>query len=380
MADRQADARALLEPIRRIHEEIRAAVVEACEAAEREQSDHLSGVAEEAEGDTIYAVDRVSEERLVTLFEREIAPTAPLVLIAEGLPGGKMVLPRGTSEEDAVWRVIVDPIDGTRGVMYQKRSAWILTGVAPNRGPETDLQEIVLAIQTEIPLVKQHLSDTAWALRGEGVGAERFNRLTGERTPLRLRPSRAATIEHGYAGLTRFFPGAREELAAIDEEIVRGALGPVRRGKASCFEDQYASTGGQLFELMCGHDRFQADLRPLMEPLLARRGVALGICCHPYDLCTELIARELGVLVTDPSGEPVRARLDVEPDVAWVGYANAAIREQIEPLLREALSRRFSTQRDTEELTEGTQMEFPGELSSSPRPRRSHPERSEGST
>ncbi len=334
------EAQALLPLIRRIHEAIRAAVVRACEEAVRAQSDHLAGVAEEAEGDTIYAVDRVSEERLVTLFEQEIAPRAPLVLVAEGLPGGKVTLPRGTSEEAVGWRVIVDPIDGTRGLMYQKRPAWILTGIAPNRGPETGLQDILAAVQTEIPLVKQHLSDAAWAVRGEGVEAERFNRLTGERSPLRLRPSGAATIEHGYAGLARFFPGAREELAAIDEEVVRGALGPVRRGKAACFEDQYTSTGGQLYELMCGHDRFIADLRPLMEPLLARRGTALGICCHPYDLCTELIARELGVLVTDPHGEPVRARLDVEPDVAWVGYANAALRAQIEPHLREALRRR----------------------------------------
>ena len=340
MSTTEAEVRWLLEPLRRIHEEIRAAVVAACEEAVREQSEHLAEVAEEAEGDTIYAVDRVSEERLVHLFESEIAPVAGVVLIAEGLPGGKIVLPRGSREEDAVWRVIVDPIDGTRGIMYQKRPAWILTGVAPNLGPETGLQDIVLAIQTEIPLVKQHLCDVAWALRGEGVGAERYNRLTGERTPLRLRPSRATTIAHGYAGLARFFPGAREELAAIDEEVVRGALGPVQRGKASCFEDQYTSTGGQLFELMCGHDRFMADLRPLMEPLLAARGVTLGICCHPYDLCTELIARELGVLVTDPHGEPVQAVLDVEPDVAWAGYANAAIREQIEPLLQAALRER----------------------------------------
>jgi fructose-1,6-bisphosphatase/inositol monophosphatase family enzyme len=335
-----AEAKALLEPIRRIHEEIRAAVVAACEQAEREQSERLAAVAEEAEGDTIYAVDRVSEERLVHLFEAEIAPRWPLVLIAEGLPGGKLVLPRGVREDEAAWRVIVDPIDGTRGIMYQKRSAWILTGVAQNRGPETDLQDIVLAVQTEIPLVKQHLCDTAWAVRGEGAHAERYHRLTGERTPLRLRPSRATTIAHGYASVVRFFPGAREELSAIDEEVVRGALGPVQRGKAACFEDQYPSTGGQLNELMSGHDRFIADLRPLMEPLLGARGAALGICCHPYDLCTELIARELGVLVTDPRGEPVRAPLDVESEVAWVGYANAAIRDQIEPLLQAALRAR----------------------------------------
>jgi len=338
--NRAAEAHALLEPLRRIHEEIRAEVVRACEQAVTEESDHLAAVAEESEGDTIYAVDRVSEERLLHLFEREIAPHVPLVLVAEGLPGGRTVLPRGCAELDAVWRIIVDPIDGTRGLMYQKRPAWILTGVAPERGPETDLQDILLAVQTEIPLVKQHLCDAAWAVRGEGVGAERFNRLTGERTPLRLQPSRASTIAHGYAGLARFFPGAREELAAIDEEVVRGALGPVRRGKASCFEDQYTSTGGQLYELMCGHDRFIADLRPLMEPLLAARGTALGICCHPYDICTELIARELGVIVTGPEGEPVRAPLEVDPEIAWAGYSNQAVRDQIEPLLQAALRRR----------------------------------------
>ena len=341
MTKESIDVRALLEPIRRIHEEIRRAVVRACEEAASAQSDHLSEIAEEEEdGDTIYAVDRVSEERLVTLFEQEIAPVWPLVLLAEGIPNGKIVLPRDTPEEAAVWRILVDPIDGTRGLMYQKRPAWILTGVAPNLGPETDLQDIVLAIQTEIPLVKQHLSDVAWAIRGEGVGAERHNRLTGVRTPLRLRPSGSSTIGHGYAGISRFFPGAREELAAIDEEVVRGALGPVQKGKAACFEDQYACTGGQLYELMCGHDRFIADIRPLLEPMLAERGRALGICCHPYDLCTELIARELGVIVTDPSGGPVKARMTVEPDVSWAGYANSALRDQIAPLLELALKTR----------------------------------------
>ncbi|MDQ3812851.1 MAG: inositol monophosphatase [Armatimonadota bacterium] len=327
----------LLAPIRELHELIRAAVVAACERA---ALDELSSVAQEEEGDTIYAVDRVSEELLIEFFEREVSPIAPLVLIAEGLHGGHVVLPRGATEEDAVWRIIVDPIDGTRGLMYQKRSAWILTGVAPNRGPQTNLQDIELAVQTEIPVVKQHLCDVAWAIRGEGVGAERFNRLSSERRPLHLHPSGAHSIAHGFAMLARFFPCAREVLAEIDDEIVRGALGPVQPGKAQCFEDQYISSGGQLYELMAGHDRFVADVRPLLERVLARRGLALGICCHPYDLCTELIARELGVIVTDASGGPLRAPLEVDADVAWVGYANAHIRAQIEPLLQAALRQR----------------------------------------
>lgn len=327
----------LLAPIRELHDEVRRAVVHACERA---SVDQLSGIASEAEGDTIYAIDRVSEEALVEFFEREVASRTPIVLIAEGLEHGSLVLPRGAAPDDARWRIIVDPIDGTRALMYQKRSGWILTGVAPNRGDATTLADIELAVQTEIPVVKQHLSDSVWAARGQGVEAERVNRLTGERQPLVLRPSRASTIAHGFAMVSRFFPGAREELAAIDEEIVFAALGPPERGKAHLFEDQYIATGGQLYELMAGHDRFIADLRPLMDRRLAARGLALGICCHPYDLCTELIARELGVIVTDEQGGPLRAPLSVEPDVTWVGYANAKIREQVEPLLQDALRRR----------------------------------------
>ena len=338
MSKGRSDVADLLGPIRRIHERVRDAVVAECEQAQLEQ---LAEVADdESAGDTIYAVDRISEHLLIELFEKELASLAPLVLIAEGIAEGQVVLPRGADESDAVWRVIADPIDGTRGLMYQKRSAWVLTGVAPNRGAATSLEDIELAVQTEIPLVKQHLCDVLWAIRGDGAYAERFNRLSGERKKLPLRPSRTTSIRHGFAMIARFFPGVREELAAIDEEIVRGALGPVEPGKAHCFEDQYLSSGGQLYELMMGHDRFVADLRPLVEPVLNGRGLTLGICCHPYDVCTELIAREAGVIVTDEHGNQLRAPLQVEPDVAWAGYANEAIRREIEPLLHEALKKR----------------------------------------
>lgn len=331
------DVQDLLVPIRELHERVwRAVVAEGEKAVEAD----LARVVRDTDGDTIFAIDSVGEEVVVEFFEKEVAPQSSLVLIAEGLPNGQIVLPRGTSEKDAQWRVLVDPIDGTRGWMYQKRSAWILTGVAPNLGADTSLRDITLAVQTEIPLVKQHLVDSMWSMRGKGVQGERINRLSGERRALAVRPSTAATIEQGFAMLSRFFPGVRDEIAAIDEEIVRGALGPVRPGKAQCFEDQYISTGGQFYELMNGHDRFNADLRPLMEKVVARRGWALGICCHPYDVCTELIAREAGAIITTPEGAALDAPMSVDGDVAWVGYANESIRKQIEPLLQAALRER----------------------------------------
>jgi fructose-1,6-bisphosphatase/inositol monophosphatase family enzyme len=325
----------LLAPILALHDRIRAGVLQ----ASTRPAGELAAVAGDAEGDTIYGIDRVSEEILVSRLE-EAARAEPLVLIAEGLPAGGLVLPRGAREGDCRWRLLVDPIDGTRGLMYQKRSAWILTGVAPNRGAGTRLRDIVLAVQTEIPLLKQHLGDQLWAWRGEGATARRWNRLSGGHEPLVLTPSRAENISHGFATVVRFFPGARDVLAAIDDEVVRAVSGPPQPGKATCFEDQYASTGGQLYELLAGHDRFIADLRPLMRETLTERGLPAGLCCHPYDLATALIAEELGVVLTSAGGEPLDAPLDTETDVAWVGYANPGVRAAIEPGLQAALRRR----------------------------------------
>ena len=296
----------------------------------------LADVARDDEGDTIYDIDRVAEHTLVDAIERTIASAEePVLLVAEGIEGGEVVIPSGAPRSRVRWVIVVDPIDGTRGLMYQKRPAWILTGVAAGPGPCT-LADIELAVQTEIPLVKQHLSDELWAVRGNGVAAERFNRLTGLSQPLELVPSSATTIAHGFSTISRFFPGNRALLAAIDDEVVRELLGPPPPGKAQAFEDQYISTAGQLYELMAGHDRFVADLRGVVER--GRPGGA-ALCCHPYDLSAELIARELGVVVTNEHGQPLDAPLNVSADVSWVGYANAALQAAVQPTLTRVLAR-----------------------------------------
>lgn len=315
----------LVEPLLALHDSIRGAVIAACERQTQEQLTVKAGDV----GDTIYAIDRVGEEALARGLN-SLPASEPVCVIAEGL-AEPLVLPRGAREQDCRWRLLVDPIDGTRGLMYQKRSAWVLTGVAPNRGAATRLSDIVLAAQTEIPLLKQHLADQLWAVRGEGMQARRWNRLTGKTEPLVLRHSGAATIAHGFATVVRFFPGARDVLGAIDDEIVQAVV-TAEPGRAACFEDQYASTAGELYELVAGHDRFIADLRPLVNPK--------GLCCHPYDLCSALVATEAGVIVTHPNGGPVDAPFDLTTDMTWVGYANEGLRRSIEPVMQSSLRRR----------------------------------------
>jgi fructose-1,6-bisphosphatase/inositol monophosphatase family enzyme len=340
----------LLEQLRALHFEIRQSIVE---QAERYSSETLAQVAEYSDQttDTIFAIDKISEERLVGYIEEVVAPERPLILVAEGIHDvgfgrGKLVLPQGCRQSEAEVCILMDPLDGTRPYMYQKRSAWILTGVAPipahslQIGATPRLRDIECALQTEVPLAKQHLSDELIAVRGQGMQAERYNRLNGRRTPIHLAPSKASDISQGFVTVCRFFPGMGEELISIDEEIMQEALGPVEPGRAACFEDQYISSGGQLYELIAGHDRVTLDLRPLVEPLLNRRGLALGACAHPYDLSAVLIAEEAGVIVTDGYGRALDTPMDTETDVAWAGYANAGIRAQIEPLLQHALIKR----------------------------------------
>ena len=83
-----------------------------------------------------------------------------------------------------------------------------------------------------------------------------------------------------------------------------------------------------------GHDRWLADIRPLVAPIRQQ-----GLCCHPYDLCTELIAREAGVLVTNEYGERLSAPLDVTTNMSWLGYANAHIYQQVDRILHTLLQK-----------------------------------------
>jgi len=324
----------LLATIKDIHAHIRQAVVSACEQSAIE---HLTRIDAEEGGDTIFAIDRVSEAILVEQFAG-LGAQLNFRLVAEGLgETGVRDFPAGVAPDQLQYVIIVDPIDGTRGLMYQKRPAWILTGVAPYRAEGTSLTDIFLAVMTEIPLVKQHLCDQYWAIAGNGAQADRLNRMTGVVSPLLIRPSQATTIEQGFGNVARFFPGERARLAAVDDMVVTALLGAPPQGKALCFEDQYISTGGQFAELLSGHDRWIADVRPLLLPVAERVKHTIMLCCHPYDVCTELIAREAGISVCKANGMPLDAPLDVNSPVSWVAFANQRLASSVLPTLQRAL-------------------------------------------
>jgi fructose-1,6-bisphosphatase/inositol monophosphatase family enzyme len=302
--------------------------------ASRRSSVDMSTATRATAADTIYAIDTVVEPMLEELC-REWSRTTPLVLIAEGIESeggveGVKVFPDGAREHDAKIRLLVDPIDGTRGIMYDKRPAWALAGVAPNKGPGTRLRDIEVAVMTELPTSKMGFADMLYAMKGRGAIGQRIDLTNCDASPLAVSPSAATTIDHGFASVSNFFPGTKVLASEVMEHLVRALVGPVDVTRATVFEDQYISTGGQFYELIVGHDRFNADLRPVFY---RAQGMREGMCCHPYDCAALLIAEEAGVAITDAEGKPLDAPLDVTSGVSWIGYANELLRRRIEPVL-----------------------------------------------
>lgn len=298
-------------------------------AAQNRDARKMTRVAAVTTADTIYGIDKVSEHAVLAWFGKNWPKRWPVELVMEGLEGEAVTFPRGTPVKQTLFKCILDPIDGTRGIMYDKRSAWSLAALAPQRGAKTSLSDIIVAAMTELPTSKAGFADQLSAVRGQGVCADRLELRTGRRKKFVPQPSRASDLAHGFASFAKFFPPGKVWLAEREAQLWR-ALGD----SPHIFDDQYLSSGGQLYELLMGHDRFIADLRPLA---FAKLGFDTALTCHPYDICTALIAQEAGCAVTAPDGKPLHVPLDTTSPVAWVGYANPGLARLIGPKLRRLL-------------------------------------------
>lgn len=296
-----------------------------------------SKVEGKAGSDVIYAIDRVAEEIIVEAFLEEAPALGGIVLVAEGLGETETCcFPASLPEQDARWRVLMDPIDGTRCIMYDKRSAFFLAGAARNHGHQTRMSDMEIAVMVEIPTTQSHLGDTFSAIKGEGVRGIRRNLLTGEKESISPKPSSESSIRGGFAHIVRFFSPGKEVMAKLEESLLERLFPDVQAGEILTFEDQYASTGGQLYELLTGKDRFIADLRASLYKSRSGR-LRPGHVCHPYDLAAHLIGEEAGLQITNVEGNPLDGRFDTTSAMDWIGFANTEIRNEIWPVLKPLL-------------------------------------------
>ena len=295
----------------------------------------LSAPVAEEGGDTIYAIDR----RVEPLVEQQIAEwpdsCRSLLLVMEGM-GHDGRRRFGSQDLPIRYRVIIDPIDGTRGLMYDKRSAWFLAAVALDKGEETGLLDAFASVMVELPTSKQTLCDSFVAVRGQATQWQRTH-VGGKAAQIKYpTPSSCTTLAGGFAQVTNFFQGTKVLAAELMEAIAEAAVPPGNTSQSAVLDDQYISTGGQMVELITGHDRFCCDLRPLFYEILRhgqQRQIPL-LVCHPYDAAGLLVAKQAGVIITDGFGRELNAPLNVFQPVHWCGYANAHLRIMIEPVIQ----------------------------------------------
>jgi len=330
--------RELLKRVLYVQRDIRAEVINRInEARLKEDFSLTAGVASDDKGDTQYEIDKKVDPIIIKHCE-EISKETSFTLVMEGLRHPetneeieRLAFPLGTPEDETKYIFIKDPIDGTRGLMYDMRSAWSLAGIAPNKGKNTNISDIIIAAQTELPISNQGITKTYYAIKGQGAEAkeELMNgRIIEGYIPT---PSQEDNLKNGFVSFSMFFSEGMELLGKIFKEFTESCDGKPPKGKAWYFNDDYISSGGQIASLLDGKYRFVCDLRPTIR--------IEGLTAYPYDLCTKLIGEEGGVIITDPFNQELKVPLDASTPVAWVGWANKTLYDKYQGKFRDVLKR-----------------------------------------
>jgi len=312
----------LIETIKKIHFDIVKAITTQVVSGTVEQT-----VADEnvSHGDVSYAID-IEAESIILNQINKICDYYTVRLIMEGM--GEKIISPGKSE---IITIIIDPIDGTREIMYDKRSAWILTGISFAKDPV--INDIEIAIQTEIPISKQNHFSHLFACRGNGAFEEIYDKDTFQlvKSKTLLSSSKSDGFKDGYICFPNPFPGIKETIAKRYEKFYANIFPNKSINDAKVFADEYISTGGHIYLLATGRYRLVADIRDFVQ--IEKN----SLCCHPYDLCTVLIAIEAGCKIVNLDNESINYPLDVVTNCNWIGFANLQLYNHYQALLFESI-------------------------------------------
>ena len=294
-------------------------------------------------GDVSYFLD-IKAENIITSFFNKAIFDGTITVVSEGI--GCKTYKKGDFSSAKI-TIIVDPIDGTREIMYDKRSAWVLTGIIMNSNNNT-LKDIDVAIQTEIPPTKQKYFSYLYAIRKQGAFEEIWNADDFDmvRKPRKISASKSTVLQDGFVSFVNFFPGSKAEIAEITELFFENSIGRVGENNALVFDDQYISTGGQIYLLATGKYRMIVDIRSLLEKYMASKNKALGLCAHPYDLCTFLLCQEAGGVISRVSGDKFDISLNTDINVDWIGFSNQELFDKYQGLLWDII-KKYLTHKST---------------------------------
>jgi fructose-1,6-bisphosphatase/inositol monophosphatase family enzyme len=287
-------------------------------------------------GDVTYAIDEQTE-LAVDAWLLEVARATPLSLLTEDAgwrhfgPG-----PRNTATELSGFdhggpRIALDPIDGTRNLMADMRSAWTVVSFAPPGTGEPRMRDLSLGIVSEIPDSRAARFRVLAALAGGECHYELRDLASASVGQRRiLKADSDARVDRGYFPFFRYAPDQRPALAAIEAQFFARLAEREGADLRHVFDDQYISNAGQLTLLALGTYRAIVDIRGW----LARRGGVKTVTSKPYDIAgAVLCARAAGCIVRAPLSEELDFPIDCTTPIDFVGFANVATAQRIGPHL-----------------------------------------------
>lgn len=294
-------------------------------------------------GDVTYGLDERCEAAVEAWFERT-ARERPLSLLTEDTgwrhrgPGPRGAL--GPAREldgfdHGGARLALDPVDGTRGLMFDLRSAWTVVSLAgPGRGTPR-LEDLEHGALWELPDSRAARFRILSAVRGGACRLEERELAGGAVRATELSVDGDARCERGFFPFFRYEPAWRPELARLEAEFFARLERHEGAALRHVFDDQYICNAGQLALLGLGTYRMIADLRAW----LAARSGARTTTSKPYDVAGAiLVARAAGCVVEAPEGGDLSFELDTHTPVSFVGWANPATARRLAPHLRAVLA------------------------------------------
>ncbi|MCC6409255.1 MAG: hypothetical protein IT453_19005 [Planctomycetes bacterium] len=327
----------------------------------------------EGVGDTTFGLDECTERELDLWFE-ESARRGPLSVLTEDRgwrhrgPDGRGGWRELPGFDHGGPRIAIDPVDGTRNVMADLRSAWVVVSFAPPGRGAPRMRDLTLGVVSEIPdsraaryrelvgiaggactareveldasvdrggqagepLASATATDSRRALEQDGR-AFTSGRVVAERV---LSADALAHKDHGYFTFFRFLPDQRPLIARVEAAFFARLAEHEGADVRTCWDDQYISSGGQLALIALGVYRMATDLRAWVA---TKRGVPT-MTTKPYDLAGAVVcARAAGAIVTTPDGAELDFPIDCETPVDFAAFANRATFERVLPHLRAAL-------------------------------------------
>jgi len=324
----QPRLRELCDEIRR---RTRRVLLDALAAGDARAIDRPAG---QGAGDLTFGLDLPSE-RSILEWARRWGARAPLSVMTEDAgwrhlgPGGRPApdggdgRPRELPDFDHGGpRIAFDPVDGTRNLMADLRSAWTVVSFAGAGSSAPTLEELSGGMLSEIPPSRVERPRLFHAHRGQGS----LTLEDGERSR-RLRVDDDDRVDHGYFPIFRYEPARRPAIASLEAEFFRRIAEAEGADLRSVYDDQYISNGGHLVQLVLGTYRMIVDPRALVGERAGRPTVT----SKPYDVAGAILcAREAGAVVRAADGGELDFPIDTETPVHFAGWANEATRARLE--------------------------------------------------